>query len=281
MLERDGYMILPQLLTRDEVMMMRGVILNHVLDPEPGESNIYNADPMDPMNTGTAEGRAARFRKLANFGHRSPVLWHTYYTGQTMMAVMRHFLGDDILLKFSSVFMKPARTGSATPWHQDNGLWRDGETEPANIWMAVDPATKENGCLQVIPGSHREPIVPHVLYEGGLHGEIPREEVERAKQKYGVHHIELEPGSAVFWHSNLYHYSPPNTSDRGRIAAAAVYCTPALAARNAYHRRALHVMEKGKICPDYPPKPFTGYEVEPRQMAPYPKVEDTAAQAAS
>ncbi len=147
------------------------MILNHVLKPEPGEQNIYNADPMDPMQTDTAEGRAARFRKLAGFGPESPVLWHTFYTAEPVLAVVRHFQGgDNLLLKFSSVFMKPAKTGSATPWHQDNGLWRDGETEPFNIWMAIDPATRENGCLQFLPGSHREPIVDHVLYPGGIHG---------------------------------------------------------------------------------------------------------------
>ena len=76
-----------------------------------------------------------RFRKLGNFCVESPLIWHTFHTGEEMLAMARYFLGDDIIVKFNSVFVKPAKTGSATPWHQDNGLWRDGETEPFNAWM--------------------------------------------------------------------------------------------------------------------------------------------------
>ena len=134
--------------------------------------------------------------------------------------------GDDILLKYDSCFLKPARSGSATPWHQDNGLWRDGDLEPFNFWMALDPATIENGCLQMIPGSYKTEVVPHVLYDDSIHGELPKERVEEMIDTYGVEHIELQPGSVVVWHSSAWHYSPPNSSDKGRIAIAGVMSSP-------------------------------------------------------
>jgi|GEM_PF-350880 len=269
--ERDGYCILPNLITRDEAMMIKGIILNHVLQPDAGSSYVNERDPMDPMNASTADGRAARFRKLNGFGPLSPVLWHTVYANERVLAVARYFQqNDNLVLKFSSTFLKPARTGGATPWHQDNGLWRDGEITPFNMWMAIDAATKENGCLQFIPGSHRLPIIPHLLYPGGVHGEIPRGEVRRAIAEYGLHHIELEPGSAVCWHSNLYHYSPPNESDKSRIAVAAVICTEELAAGNPHHRQCLSVLKDGVVRTDYPPVPFTGYRCPQTDPAPYP-----------
>jgi len=272
--ESDGYCIVPNLLTRDEAMMVRGVILNHVLDPGHETSNMNNADPMDPMNTGTPAGRAARFRKLSHYGSESPLIWHQIYTHPGVLALARFFLdSDDVLLKFNAIFLKAARTGSATPWHQDNGLWRDGDSQAMNIWIAIDPATRANGCLQVIPGSHRQPIHPHLLYHDSLHGELPREAVESAKQAHGIDHIELEPGSALVWHSNLYHYSPPNTSDQSRIGIAGVFTTPPMAAQNPYHRRNQWVMEGGAIVHDFPPRPFEDFIGESQSMPPHAKVE--------
>ena len=151
-----------------------------------------------------------------------------------MTSVARYFLGDSFFLKFNSCFVKPARTGSATPWHQDNGLWRDGETEPFNFWMALDPATTQNGCLQFIPGSHKLGIFPHILYDDSIHPELPREEVRQLIADRGVEHCELDSGDVVCWHSSICHYSPPNPSPRGRIAIAGVYSTPQITRRRNY-----------------------------------------------
>ncbi|MEM7624532.1 MAG: phytanoyl-CoA dioxygenase family protein [Planctomycetota bacterium] len=251
-----GYYIVRGLLDRDLAMEARGVIKDHIQRPE-SEAAGEQADPMDPMEDDTAAARAARFRKLNKLGVESPVLWFNVFMNPDLLGHVRHFLGDDLLVKFSSCFLKPARTGSATPWHQDNGLWRDGEVDPFNFWMALDPATRENGCLQFIPGSHHEPITPHVLYPNSVHGELPREKVEQIKQKYGgVHHIELAPGDAVCWHSNLYHYSPPNPSRNSRIGIAGVYSSLATASITPLHKTLRWCMKSGEACPDFPPQVY-------------------------
>ena len=182
-----------------------------------------------------------------------------------------------MLLKFGSCFLKPAKTGSATPWHQDNALWRDGETGPFNFWIAIDPATRANGCLQVIPGTHREPITPHVLYEDSIHPELPREAVAAMKDKHGqARHIELEPGDAVCWHSSLYHYSPPNPSPNSRIAVAGVYSNPAIAEKTPRFKTLHWCMRDGEVCTAFPPEPLT-VPGEPIEPAPAPRVEAPAA----
>ncbi len=89
-----------------------------------------------------------------------------------MLSVIRSLLGDDLLVKYDSVFLKPAKTGGATPWHQDIALWRDDHVEAANAWIAIDPASNENGCMQFLPASHHGGLIDHILYEGGLHGEL-------------------------------------------------------------------------------------------------------------
>lgn len=265
--ERDGYFVASGVIARDAAIEVRGVIKNIILSPDPGTR--ADADPMDPMDD-SPNARAARFRKLAQVGTTAPLLWDAVYTSPALLAIARHFLGDDLLLKFSSCFLKPAHTGSATPWHQDNGLWRDDETLPFNFWIALDPATRANGCLQFIPGSHRTEIVPHVLYADSVHGELPRERVAQLTETHGRHHIELEPGDAVFWHSSLWHYSPPNTSDAGRIGVAGVISTPVLAAANARFKQYHWLLQSGARCTAFPPLAHT-VPGEPVKTTPWPQ----------
>ncbi len=64
-------------------------------------------------------------------------------------------LGPDFALWNSSFFAKPARNGRRTPWHQDGGYWPIRPVATCTVWIAIDAATPENGCLRLIPGSHK------------------------------------------------------------------------------------------------------------------------------
>ncbi len=250
--ETEGYFILRNIISRDLAAELRGVIRNVIMLPEPGK--FVDLDPMDPMND-TPQGRIARYRKLANFCVQSPLIWHNVYAGKELLNIARYFLGDDIIVKYNSCFLKPARTGSATPWHQDNGLWRDGETEPFNFWIPLEPATRDNGCMQFIPRSHKTEIVEHVLYPDSIHGELPREAVKEMLKERDVHHIELDPGDVVFWHSSMWHYSPPNPSEHSRIAVAGVWTNPDIIRTS---KRILNsfpwAMKNGEVCSQFPPE---------------------------
>ncbi|GAB4453035.1 MAG: hypothetical protein OHK0029_05040 [Armatimonadaceae bacterium] len=254
--ETDGYILLRGVIPREAAVELRGVIKNHILTPDLSVQQ-QEIDPMDPMGD-SPDARAARLRKLASFCVQSPLIWHTVHGSEAVMRVARYFLGDNILCKYNSCFLKPARTGSETPWHQDNGLWRDGETEPFNFWMALDPATQENGCMQFIPGSHKTEIVDHVLYpDSRVHAELPRERVAELVSERGVHHIELEPGDMVCWHSSLWHYSPPNTSEKGRIGIAGVYSTPEIAERRSFALTYFWALKNGETLSQFPPEKIT------------------------
>jgi hypothetical protein len=264
--ENEGYFVQKQVISGEIATELRGVIKNQIQLPEPdGRPDL---DPMDPMGDSPAE-RAARFRKLGNYCITAPHIWHTVHCGEPILAMARHYLGDDVVLKYNSVFVKPARTGSATPWHQDNGLWRDEETEPFNFWMALDPATKENGCLQFVSGSHKGPIVDHVMYEDSIHAELPRDLVEQTLSTHKVAHIELEPGDIVAWHSSLWHYSPVNTSEQGRIGTAGVYANPEIISkRRRVGPQFKWVVRNGEVCAAFPPEPYLLNETAPNEPAP-------------
>ena len=270
--EERGYFTVENVIPRQTATEMLGVIKNAILTPETDDIRA-DADPMDPMNDDTPEARSVRFRKLSKFNQKNPLLWHNAHCGQPVLDIARYFLGDDILLKYDSCFLKPARSGSATPWHQDNGLWRDGDTEPFNFWMALDPATIENGCLQMIPGSYKTEIVPHVLYEDSIHGELPRERVEEMIDTYGVEHIELQPGSVIVWHSSAWHYSPPNTSDRGRIAIAGVFSSPDIVENGRSGDVGYKwLMRSGEVMTDFPAQEYQMQRKKRWQAAPWKKV---------
>ena len=268
-----GYFTVDAVVPRQTAAEMLGVIKNAIMTPET-EDIVTDADPMDPMNDDSPEARAVRYRKLSKFNQRNPLMWHNAHCGAPVLEIARYFLGDDILLKYDSCFLKPARSGSATPWHQDNGLWRDGDLEPFNFWMALDPATIENGCLQMIPGSYKTEIVPHVLYADSIHPQLPTERVEEMIDTYGVEHIELQPGSVVVWHSSAWHYSPPNISERGRIAIAGVMSSPDIV-ENGHSGNGIEykwLMRDGEVCADFPASDYERVNFTTREATPVRRI---------
>jgi ectoine hydroxylase-related dioxygenase (phytanoyl-CoA dioxygenase family) len=253
--DRDGYFIHRAVLTRDDVAAVRKAIVDALDAPEDQRKGNYDEELA--ARKGASLDRARRFRKLGQFARHNPTVFNRGIANDNILDVMRHFLGDDLVLVYDSVFLKLAKTGGPTPWHQDIGLWPEKMHGSFNFWIAVDPATKANGCLQFVPGSQKGPIVEHKLYPDGLHKEIPREMTADLK----TDHVELAPGDGVFWHSNLWHYSGPNTSDQDRIAIAGVYLTPKCATESPKAQGSMAwVMRSGERCP-WPIERFSSHAV--------------------
>ena len=217
--QEDGYFIVRNLVDPLVTTEIKDTILDFIDNPGNLEE-VFDLELVVQKGKGGHFSHKEKFRKLQQLGRHRPKVWNNYYADPNVLSVVRSLLGDNLLVKYDSVFLKPARTGGATPWHQDIGLWRDDHVEAANAWVAIDPATKENGCMQFLPASHHEGLIDHVLYEDSLHRELPRELVTNLE---GVIDIELEPGDVVFWHSYMWHYSPPNVSDHSRIGMGAVW----------------------------------------------------------
>src|SRR5262245_51755995 len=150
---------------------------------------------------------------------------------------MEVLLGDEVYHYHHKMILKEPRTGGAWEWHQDYGYWYDNGClfpDLASCMIAVDRATRANGCLQVLRGSHWMGRLDHVSV-GHQTGADP-ERVEAARRRLGLAHCELEPGSAVFFHCNLLHRSDRNHSDEPRWAFIACYN----AARNDPYKESRH-----------------------------------------
>ena len=133
-------------------------------------------------------------------------------------------LADEPYHYHSKMIMKDARVGGAWAWHQDYGYWyQNGVLTPnlVSAFIAVDPATKQNGCLQVIKGSHLCGRIEHTL-TGDQAGANP-ERVDAIMNRMEHQWIEMESGDVLFFHSNLLHRSDRNCSESPRWSMICCY----------------------------------------------------------
>ncbi|HEV7332784.1 MAG TPA: phytanoyl-CoA dioxygenase family protein [Flavisolibacter sp.] len=134
----------------------------------------------------------------------------------------------------SKLMQKEPRVGGAWEWHQDYGYWYKNQfmfpDQLISVMVALTPATKENGCLQFIRGSHKMGRVNH-----GFAGEQVGADmvmVNNALQTMELVYGELEPGDALFFHPNLLHRSEANLSEHPRWSIIACYCSQSNLAYN-------------------------------------------------
>ena len=134
--------------------------------------------------------------------------------------------GDAPICHFHSKLMqKEPKVGGAWEWHQDYGYWYRNEfllpNQLLSVMTAITEATKENGCLEVIKGSHKLGRVEH-----GKAGEqvgASQRYVDLALKTMDLVHVELSPGDVLFFHSNLLHRSAANLSDASRWSLITAY----------------------------------------------------------
>jgi hypothetical protein len=125
----------------------------------------------------------------------------------------------------SKVMQKAPRVGGAWEWHQDYGYWyKNGFLYPdamISVMVALTEATRENGCLQVLQGSHRMGRFEHT-FVGEQQG-ADADFVAEAGKYCPLVYCQLQPGDALFFHPNLLHRSEANLSDRARWSVISAY----------------------------------------------------------
>jgi hypothetical protein len=150
---------------------------------------------------------------------------------------MECLLGGEVYHYHHKMILKEALTGGAWEWHQDYGYWYNNAClYPllASCMIAVDRATRENGCLQVLKGSHHIGRIDHLKVADQTGADMER--VNVALERLELVHCELEPGSAIFFHCNLLHCSAQNHSTQPRWALICCYN----AARNDPFKESRH-----------------------------------------
>jgi phytanoyl-CoA hydroxylase len=141
-------------------------------------------------------------------------------------AVNQLMEGESEVCHFHSKLMqKEPRIGGAWEWHQDYGYWYKNEflfpDQMISVMIAITDASKENGCLQVIRGSHKMGRIEH-----GFAGEqvgASQHYVDLALQQMELVYVEIKAGDALFFHPNLLHRSEDNRSEHARWSLISVY----------------------------------------------------------
>jgi hypothetical protein len=145
---------------------------------------------------------------------------------ESMVRSVQALLGEGEVCHFHSKLMqKEPKVGGAWEWHQDYGYWyKNGFLYPdamISVMVALTEATKQNGCLQVLKGTHKMGRFEH-LFAGEQQGaDMPF--VEEAEKRCERVYVELKPGDALFFHSNLLHMSEANLSDKPRWSLISAY----------------------------------------------------------
>jgi hypothetical protein len=209
--QRDGYLIVPALFDREEADLMR-----HVARADRAfEKHAY---PLKDGEGGTA--------KLVLWNKAGEDLYGTIARCHRVVNAMEQLLGDEVYHYHSKMSIKEPLTGGAWAWHQDYGYWyQNGCLFPdmASVFIAVDPNTRENGCMQLLRGSHLMGRVEHGRY-GDQTGADP-ERTDAAMKILELVYAEMAPGDALFFHSNTLHRSDQNKSPNPRWSLLCCYNT--------------------------------------------------------
>ncbi len=207
----DGYLIIPGLFDSQEADILRKAA--HA-DSSFGD-NAYDLED--------GEGRKAQ---LVLWNKAGEDIWGSIARSERIVNAMEQLFDDEVYHYHSKMSIKKPRTGGAWSWHQDYGYWyQNGCLLPdmGSAFIAVDPNTRANGCLQVLKGSHKMGRVEHGRY-GDQTGADP-ERVEAAEKVMERVYVELAPGDTLFFHSNTLHRSDQNTSDDPRWSLICCYNT--------------------------------------------------------
>jgi ectoine hydroxylase-related dioxygenase (phytanoyl-CoA dioxygenase family) len=205
-----GFLIVRALFATDEIACMKREAERNLT----GASVLHKADSAgNPVD-------------LAMWNRPQDDIYGMFSRNERVVKNVETLLGGEVYLYSAKMIMKNAREGGAWEWHQDYGYWYDyGCLVPSMLscLIAVDRATKENGCLQVLEGSHTIGRVNHDRMNQQTMADP--EHVEAAIARFPLVYLELDPGDAVFFHCNILHRSDANRSDHRRWNYIASYNT--------------------------------------------------------
>jgi hypothetical protein len=204
---QDGFLVAPDLITRDEAQELKGEILA-VLGELRREAEEKGEGTPKFVQSGVYVGLSIRAEPFRRF-HRDP----------RVLDVVEAAIGPNILFWSDKVVFKSEEADFGTPWHQDWPYWKG--IHKVTLWIALDDVDESNGCLQFVRGSHRD------SYEhsggsgaGAVFGhQIDASTVDAAR----VVTVPAPAGTGVIFHDLTLHASTTNAAQRDRYALAISY----------------------------------------------------------
>jgi ectoine hydroxylase-related dioxygenase (phytanoyl-CoA dioxygenase family) len=209
---RDGYLVVKNLFSKEETDKLYHTAI---------ENSVMQKNAMD------LNDQSGKKTKLSLWFTPGDDVFGYLIRSERMVNSVWQLLGQDsqVCHFHTKLMQKEPKVGGAWEWHQDYGYWYKNQfifpDQLMSVMIALTPANKENGCLQVIKGSHKMGRVNH-----GFAGEqvgADMEMVNHALKTMELIYCEIEPGDALFFHSNLLHRSEANLSDHPRWSLISCY----------------------------------------------------------
>ena len=188
-----------------------GAYLRYVIENTDSRLAVQFEEGINPFDK-SIQKLDVKYRKLMNFIN-SDDRFKKLAIHKTLLTYRDQLFGEDSILFQDMALSKPAKIGVSKPWHQDNAYFLSTPLDKVvGIWIAVDDATIENGCMQMIPTS-REDIkaYEHII---GSDCEIAETDLDLVRKEY----VEVPAGGAIFFYGMVPHYTAPNRSNHGRRA---------------------------------------------------------------
>jgi ectoine hydroxylase-related dioxygenase (phytanoyl-CoA dioxygenase family) len=210
--DRDGYIIVEQLLDAEETRLLGSIARRDQV--------------LAAARTSRADGEGGTVDLVVENELPEGEIYSAIVQCSPLVEAVETLLGDEVYHYHHKMILKEPRVGGAWTWHQDYGYWYNNGClfpDMASCMFAVDRATRENGCLQVLKGSHRMGRLDH-LKRGDQTG-ADMERVNAALERLELVHVEMEPGTAVLFHGNTLHRSDQNQSEHPRWAFICCYNT--------------------------------------------------------
>ena len=162
----------------------------------------------------------------------------------TVLDAVESIIGPDLMIWGADFFIKEAHSPMRVSMHQDLTYWGFGETSnQVTAWIALTASTVKSGCVDLVKGSHKNPILPHTdtlardnLLSRGQEVAVDVSDEDRT-------HVVLAPGEMSLHHGLAIHGSNPNQSDDRRIGYAIRYISPEAQQRNP--RREYAMLARG------------------------------------
>ena len=143
-----------------------------------------------------------------------------------ILNLVRSLLGNDLMVWTTHIYPKEPGDGRFISWHQDSAHWGLDSNQVLSVWVALTDATRENGCMRMLPGSHHNGQVEHQDTRDPnnilTRGQTISNGIEEDRSVW----IELKAGEVSVHHVDMFHASTPNQSNQRRVGIAIRYITP-------------------------------------------------------
>ena len=210
--EENGYVAGVQILDEAQVDVLRGELAG-LMDPaHPGHELFHEFHLNESGDADNVLFHSLGAWRIAPGFH--DLLWNPAFT-----VPARQLLGGPLRFWHDQLFCKPPHHGGVVAWHQDYSYWtRTRPMAHISCWIGLDDATRDNGCVVYIPGSHKWDLLPITGLAGDMEA-INAVLTEEQREKFNDPvYVELKCGQAAFHHPLMVHGSSRNRTDRPRRA---------------------------------------------------------------